>query len=71
MSTAPPAGIIARIIALCAHHRWFTVLAAGVLALWGAWSARHAPLDAIPDLSDVQVIVFTEWMGRGPNLVED
>lgn len=71
MSTAPSTGIIARIIALCAHHRWFTVLAAGVLALWGAWSARHAPLDAIPDLSDVQVIVFTEWMGRGPNLVED
>ena len=71
MSTSPPLGIIARIIALCAHNRWFTVLAAGVLAMWGVWSARQAPLDAIPDLSDVQVIVFTEWMGRGPNLVED
>lgn len=71
MTTSPPPGIIARIIALCAHHRWFTLLAACVLALWGSWSARQAPLDAIPDLSDVQVIVFTEWMGRGPNLVED
>ncbi|MCK6502430.1 CusA/CzcA family heavy metal efflux RND transporter [Myxococcota bacterium] len=71
MSTPPPSGIIARTIAACAHHRWFTLLAAGALAMWGSWSARQAPLDAIPDLSDVQVIVFTEWMGRGPNLVED
>jgi Cu(I)/Ag(I) efflux system membrane protein CusA/SilA len=64
-------GPIARLIALCAHHRWITLLAAATLALWGAWAARRAPLDAIPDLSDVQVIVFSEWMGRGPDLVED
>ncbi|MFZ5475904.1 MAG: efflux RND transporter permease subunit [Myxococcota bacterium] len=64
-------GLIARIIAACARHRFLTVLAAAALTLWGVWSIRNAPLDAIPDLSDVQVIVFTEWMGRGPNLVED
>src|SRR5260370_41347625 len=38
---------------------------------WGVVSLRQAALDAIPDLSDVQVIVFTEWMGQSPNLVED
>ena len=41
------------------------------LSLWGIWSLRHIPLDAIPDLSDTQVIVFTDWPGRSPNLVED
>ena len=39
-------------------------------ALWGAYALRNAPLDAIPDLSDVQVIVFAEWPGRSPDLVE-
>ena len=37
----------------------------------GIWAVYHTPLDAIPDLSDVQVIVFTEWQGRSPDLVED
>ncbi len=41
------------------------------LAAWGIWAVYHIPLDAIPDLSDVQVIVYTEWMGRSPDLVED
>lgn len=71
MSSPTEQGLIGRIIGWCANHRYLTVLAALALALWGGWSARQAPLDAIPDLSDVQVIVFTEWMGRGPNLVED
>ena len=39
--------------------------------MWGVWAIMHVPLDAIPDLSDVQVIIFTEWMGRSPDLVED
>ncbi|MGB1548566.1 MAG: efflux RND transporter permease subunit, partial [Alphaproteobacteria bacterium] len=42
-----------------------------LLALWGYRSLHEVPLDAIPDLSDVQVIVFTEWTGRSPDLVED
>ena len=37
----------------------------------GIWSLRRTPLDAIPDLSDVQVTVFSEWMGRSPDLIED
>ena len=47
----------------------------GVLVLflmgWGIWVLARTPLDALPDLSDVQVIVFTEWPGRSPDLVED
>lgn len=43
------------------------ILAAG----WGIWALQHTPLDAIPDLSDNQVIVATDWMGRGPQVIED
>jgi Cu(I)/Ag(I) efflux system membrane protein CusA/SilA len=42
-----------------------------VLALWAVDSVRRTPLDAVPDLSDPQVIIYTEWMGRSPDLVED
>jgi len=64
-------GLIARIIAACAHRPYLTVLVVAAMAAWGWVSLRRAPLDAIPDLSDVQVIVFTEWMGQSPDLVED
>ncbi|HEU4430123.1 MAG TPA: CusA/CzcA family heavy metal efflux RND transporter [Myxococcota bacterium] len=63
--------MLARLIEQCARRRGFTALAVALLAIWGAWSLRTTPLDALPDLSDTQVIVFTEWMGRSPNLVED
>ena len=63
--------MLARWIELCARRRGFTALAVALLAVWGLWSLRTTPLDALPDLSDTQVIVFTEWMGRSPNLVED
>jgi Cu(I)/Ag(I) efflux system membrane protein CusA/SilA len=63
--------VIARLIALCAHHRGLTVLAVVAATVWGVYSLRGSALDAIPDLSDVQVIVFTEWPGQSPNLVED
>ena len=64
-------GIIAALIAACAGNRAFTLLLVAGASLWGVWSVRHAPLDALPDLSDVQVIVYTEWPGRSPDLVED
>jgi Cu(I)/Ag(I) efflux system membrane protein CusA/SilA len=64
-------GIIARLIAASAARPWFTILAVAALGVWGWISLQHTPLDAIPDLSDVQVIVFTEWMGQSPDLVED
>src|SRR5262252_542565 len=41
------------------------------LALWGYWALLHTPIDAIPDLSENQVIVFTDWTGRSPQEVED
>ncbi len=63
--------MIARLIALCAHKPWLTILAVLALSAWGYVSLTRAPLDALPDLSDVQVIVFTEWMGQSPDLVED
>ncbi|HVV86537.1 MAG TPA: CusA/CzcA family heavy metal efflux RND transporter [Kofleriaceae bacterium] len=63
--------MIGRIIRASANNPLVTILAVAGLAVWGWFSLRRAPLDAIPDLSDTQVIVFTEWMGRSPDLVED
>jgi Cu(I)/Ag(I) efflux system membrane protein CusA/SilA len=68
---APKQGWIAHIIAASAHRPFLTILFVAALAAWGFVSLRQAPLDAIPDLSDVQVIVWTEWMGQSPDLVED
>ncbi|MFQ5701601.1 MAG: efflux RND transporter permease subunit [Acidobacteriota bacterium] len=64
-------GLIARIIAGSARNRLLTVLLVGGLGVWGYYAMIRGPLDAIPDLSDVQVIVFTEWPGQSPDTVED
>ncbi len=64
-------GVIGWIIAGSARNPLITILLVGGLAVWGWLSLRRAPLDAIPDLSDAQVIIFTEWMGQSPDLVED
>jgi len=63
--------MIERIIEWSVRHRWLVGGAVVALILWSVDSIRKTPLDAIPDLSDPQVIVFTEWMGRSPDLVED
>ncbi len=63
--------MVERIIELSVRHRWVVFGVVLVLALWAVDSVRKTPLDALPDLSDPQVIVFTEWMGRSPDLVED
>lgn len=63
--------MINAIIEYCAAHRGIVVTVVAVLTLIGLWCIREAPLDAIPDLSDPQVIIYTEWPGRSPNLVED
>ena len=63
--------MVERIIELSVRHKWVVFGAMLVLALFAAESARKTPLDALPDLSDPQVIVYTEWMGRSPDLVED
>ena len=64
-------GLVGKVIGGSARNPFLTILLVGGLAVWGWMSLRRAPLDAIPDLSDAQVIVFTEWMGRSPDLVED
>lgn len=63
--------MIEKIIEYCARNRFFTITFIAFLALWGYWSMKNTPLDAIPDLSDVQVIVYTDWDGRSPDLIED
>ncbi|HWA70733.1 MAG TPA: CusA/CzcA family heavy metal efflux RND transporter [Polyangiaceae bacterium] len=66
-----PSGPIERLIDFSARQRFFVFLIALGLTLWGLWSAKNSPLDALPDLSDTQVIVATEWMGRSPTLIEN
>ncbi len=63
--------MIDRVIEYSARNRFLVVLLAVFATAAGVWSLRTSPLDAIPDLSDVQVIVFTDWPGRSPDLVED
>lgn len=62
---------IERIIEWSARNRFMVFMMVGALTLAGIYAMRQTPLDALPDLSDVQVIVFTQWEGRSPNLVED
>ncbi|NTW67481.1 MAG: efflux RND transporter permease subunit [Nitrospirae bacterium] len=63
--------MISKIIEYSSRNRFFVFLVVGFLTLWGIWTLQRMPLDAIPDLSDTQVIVYTDWPGRSPNLVED
>lgn len=62
---------IGKIIAFCSTHALATLIFVFALSFWGYRSLLNTPIDAIPDLSDVQVIVFTEWPGRSPDLIED
>ena len=64
-------GPLESLIEWSARNWLLTILLVSAAALWGFRSLLNSPLDAIPDLSDVQVIVFTEWPGRSPDLVED
>jgi Cu(I)/Ag(I) efflux system membrane protein CusA/SilA len=63
--------MITRVIDFSARNRFFVFLLVAALTGWGIWAIRNTPLDAIPDLSDTQVIVFTQWEGRSPDLIED
>jgi Cu(I)/Ag(I) efflux system membrane protein CusA/SilA len=64
-------GILSRVIAWSVTHKAAVLIATAVLSLAGGWALWRTPVDAIPDLSDVQVIVMTPWAGQGPQLVED
>ena len=63
--------MIARLIRWSISNRVLVLLASVLLAAWGAWSLSTTPLDAIPDLSDVQVIIRTSYPGQAPQIVEN
>jgi Cu(I)/Ag(I) efflux system membrane protein CusA/SilA len=63
--------MIERTINWCNRNRFLVLIATLAIAAAGAWSLERIPLDALPDISDVQVIVHTQWMGQPPNVIED
>ncbi len=63
--------MISRVIDWCANNRFLVFTGTLLLVLAGIWSLRNIPLDALPDISDVQVIVHVPWEGEPPNIIED
>jgi Cu(I)/Ag(I) efflux system membrane protein CusA/SilA len=63
--------MISKLIEYSAKNKFIIFLLVIFLIAWGYWALKKTPLDAIPDLSDTQVIIYTEWAGRSPDLVED
>ncbi len=63
--------MIEKIIASCAKNRFLVFAGVLLLSLGGVAALKHLPLDAVPDISDVQVIIYTPWEGRSPDLIED
>ncbi|GAC1397363.1 MAG: CusA/CzcA family heavy metal efflux RND transporter [Chloroflexota bacterium] len=63
--------MIARVIDWCAANRFLVFTGVLMLVLAGTWSLKHVPLDALPDISDVQVVIHTRWEGEPPSVIED
>src|SRR5438045_9212898 len=63
--------MLTRIIDFSLKNKFIALLGTIALVLGGVYSVRNIPLDAIPDLSDVQVIIYTEWPGQAPQIVQD
>ncbi|TCC96051.1 efflux RND transporter permease subunit [Pedobacter hiemivivus] len=63
--------MVHKIIEWSMRNRFIVLILSAGLFVWGVFSVQKNPIDAIPDLSENQVIVFTEWMGRSPQLIED
>ncbi|HWG88209.1 MAG TPA: CusA/CzcA family heavy metal efflux RND transporter, partial [Candidatus Acidoferrales bacterium] len=63
--------MISRVIEWCARNRFLVFTGTVLLVMAGIWSLGHIPLDALPDISDVQVVIHTEWAGEPPNIIED
>jgi copper/silver efflux system protein len=63
--------MLTQIIDVCARNRFIVFTGVLLLTLAGIWSLQHVPLDALPDISDVQVIVHTGWAGEPPDVIED
>ena len=62
--------MINKLIEWCAHNKFIVILLIGMATLWGLYSIKNITLDAIPDLSDTQVIIFSRW-DRSPDIMED
>lgn len=63
--------MVEKLIQFAVHNKFVVLTLSFFLFGWGIYSVQTNPIDAIPDLSENQVIVFTEWMGRSPQLIED
>src|SRR5271155_2174791 len=63
--------MIEKIIEYSIRNRFIVLILAAALAVFGIYAVFNTPVDAIPDLSENQVIVFTDWMGRSPREIED
>ncbi len=63
--------MIAKLIAWCLDNRILVMIITAIVTLIGVWATLTIPIDALPDLSDVQVIVYTPWQGRDPQTIED
>ena len=63
--------MISPLIEWCTHNRFLVFTGTALLGGFGVWAMITTPLDAVPDISDVQVIIATEWPGRSPDLIED
>src|SRR5437868_13273251 len=63
--------MIEKIIESCIRNRFLVLVVAAALAVAGVYAVLNTPMDAVPDLSENQVIVFTDWMGRSPREIED
>src|SRR5882724_6692348 len=63
--------MVEKLIELSLRNRYLVLVLSAGLLVWGIFSIQKSPIDAIPDLSENQVIVFTEWMGRSPQIIED
>src|SRR5215472_177622 len=63
--------MIARVIESCTRNVFLVLTATGLVVAGGVWSMTRIPLDALPDISDVEVIIHTPWAGEPPNIIED
>src|SRR3954451_10878901 len=63
--------MIEKIIEYSIRNRFIVIMATLVVVAWGVYAVINTPVDAIPDLSENQVIVFTDWMGRSPQEIEE
>jgi Cu(I)/Ag(I) efflux system membrane protein CusA/SilA len=63
--------MIKKLISWSIKNKWMVIIMYSVMIIYGVYSVYNTPVDAIPDLSENQVIIYTEWMGRNPQIIED